>query len=221
MASKDAGVAGTNIDVEVVNHFDVENTLNALLGDAPPASQTSVPQHSTGDEQISIGEDSKSTSLSSTSDLFENLIECVKCKSWSHISCEAAWNQAIKSADQSGELSGITNHICGACHREAYLMTLEMLEVADRYDYFLMPVTDAIAPGYSEKIKNPMDLRTMRRKALNFAYATPQDFRNDFELMLYNAMLFNPRGSRVWKAAWKMFELHENRSQKTWTALEP
>ena len=75
-----------------------------------------------------------------------------------------------------------TTHICGACYRETYLKIIEKLEEFDWQQYFHFPVTDLIAPGYTQKIKFPMDLSTMKTKVKQFCYSSPKDFRYDFEI---------------------------------------
>jgi len=50
--------------------------------------------------------------------------------------------------------------------REVLEECWKQLQEADSTDLFAFPVTDTIAPGYSKKIKEPMDLSTMRSKIL-------------------------------------------------------
>ncbi|KAK5709028.1 transcription initiation at TATA-containing promoter protein [Elasticomyces elasticus] len=58
---------------------------------------------------------------------------------------------------------------------------------------FLTPV-DPVAlniPTYPETIKHPMDLSTMEAKLKNDQYRSPQDYANDFELIVNNCRTFN------------------------------
>lgn len=64
---------------------------------------------------------------------------------------------------------------------------------------FLKPVDEARdgAPGYYTIIKKPMDLETMTAKLHEGKYASADDFRSDFDLMLNNCFTFNPAGTEV------------------------
>ncbi len=53
---------------------------------------------------------------------------------------------------------------------------LPMLEKKDNNGFFSNPVTDLIAPGYSQIIKKPMDFLTMRTKLAAGSYNTLKDF---------------------------------------------
>lgn len=64
---------------------------------------------------------------------------------------------------------------------------------------FLQPV-DPIAlgiPDYTEKIKNPMDLQTIKEKLDGKAYESNDDFLQDMRLMFNNCYLYNGEGSPV------------------------
>jgi bromodomain-containing protein 7/9 len=68
------------------------------------------------------------------------------------------------------------------------------------------PVTEAIAPGYSAIIKQPMDFSTMDMKIKAGAYAGIDDYQRDFELMCNNALTYNEDTSVVYKAARKLLQ---------------
>jgi hypothetical protein len=55
----------------------------------------------------------------------------------------------------------------------------------------MSPVTDDIAPGYSDLIKTPMDFKTINRKLEAMAYATPDAFKDDLNLIWRNAKAYN------------------------------
>lgn len=65
------------------------------------------------------------------------------------------------------------------------------LQKKDLNGIFAFPVTDAIAPGYSNIIQNPMDFSTMKRKIENNEYETILEYKKDFKLMLDNCMMYN------------------------------
>jgi len=53
---------------------------------------------------------------------------------------------------------------------------LKGLEKKDPSQLFAWPVTDNIAPAYSEIIKNPMDFSTMKQKIDNIVYTNLAQF---------------------------------------------
>uniref|UniRef100_A0AC34RJW4 Histone acetyltransferase n=1 Tax=Panagrolaimus sp. JU765 TaxID=591449 RepID=A0AC34RJW4_9BILA len=62
-------------------------------------------------------------------------------------------------------------------------------------------------PEYSEIIKNPMDLLTIRSKLDSFAYSNPREFCADVWLMFDNAWLFNKKSSKVYKFCTRLCEV--------------
>ena len=52
-----------------------------------------------------------------------------------------------------------------------------MLSRKDSNGFFVYPVTDSIAPGYSDIIEQPMDFSTMKKKIDNNAYSCIADYR--------------------------------------------
>lgn len=71
--------------------------------------------------------------------------------------------------------------------RQAWLV----VHNADVDKLFLYPVTDAIAPGYSKRIKNPIDLTTIKKKAKNQEYTSFDDFAFDVHLLFNNCAAYN------------------------------
>ncbi len=61
----------------------------------------------------------------------------------------------------------------------------------DTQDVFAEPVTDDIAPGYTQIISVPMDLSTMAGKVESNQYPSVNEFKDDFVLMCNNAMTYN------------------------------
>ena len=95
------------------------------------------------------------------------------------------------------------------------------LVALDTNSLFLVPVTEAIAPGYFKVIKNPMDLSTMQAKATRgmyhgphgpqpnaWAYGALSALEKDLCTMLTNATLYNKCGEYVHnvsdRACWDM-----------------
>lgn len=76
----------------------------------------------------------------------------------------------------------------------------------DKERFFYHPVTEAVAPGYFSVIKYPMSLSTMLEKAASGQYQTWRALVADVELICSNAVTFNPRRSRVHKAAQQLLK---------------
>lgn len=67
--------------------------------------------------------------------------------------------------------------------------------------YFLEPVTEDIAPGYSLVIKQPMDLGTAAERLTAGDYAGPEGLARDVRLVWGNAAKYNGRKDPVTLAA--------------------
>uniref|UniRef100_A0A8D8USP4 Bromodomain-containing protein 7 n=1 Tax=Cacopsylla melanoneura TaxID=428564 RepID=A0A8D8USP4_9HEMI len=79
-----------------------------------------------------------------------------------------------------------------------------LLEKRDMQQFFAWPVTDNIAPGYSNIISQPMDFSTMKQKIDDGAYATLNQYIDDFKLMCGNAMTYNHPETIYFKSAKKL-----------------
>ncbi|XP_064111605.1 bromodomain-containing protein 7-like isoform X1 [Macrobrachium nipponense] len=86
---------------------------------------------------------------------------------------------------------------------------LKLLEKKDPQQFFAWPVTDAIAPGYSSIISQPMDFSTMRQKIDDNEYSNLKEFISDFELMCNNCMTYNQLDTIYYKAAKKLLYVGE------------
>lgn len=76
----------------------------------------------------------------------------------------------------------------------------------DKEAIFEFPVTDAIAPGYSIIIKNPMDLSTMKEKIDSNEYTNIMEYRDDLILMCENCMTYNKPDTIYYQSAKKMLD---------------
>lgn len=56
---------------------------------------------------------------------------------------------------------------------------------------FRSPVNPAEVPSYREKIQNPMDLSTMKKKLQHHQYNTVEEFISDIKLICENSRIFN------------------------------
>lgn len=84
---------------------------------------------------------------------------------------------------------------------------LKTLEKRDPQQFFAWPVTDHIAPGYSQIIQQPMDFSTMKQKIDENMYPTMNDYIEDFKLMCNNAMVYNHPETIYFKAAKKLLHV--------------
>jgi len=70
---------------------------------------------------------------------------------------------------------------------------------------FAAPVTDQVAHNYRDIIKNPMDLQTMSERAHIGNYRNYAWVREAFELMVYNALVFNQPQTKYWNEAQRFY----------------
>jgi hypothetical protein len=68
----------------------------------------------------------------------------------------------------------------------------------DEYKVFAKPVSESEAPGYYERIKNPMDFGTMRKKVADGGYGNSRDatelLYKDFRQTFDNCLIYNDEG---------------------------
>lgn len=84
----------------------------------------------------------------------------------------------------------------------------------DKDKTFLQPVTDDIAPGYSQKIETPMDMSLMRTKIHKNrgSYATFDAFCSDIDLMVRNCWAYNGKDS--------IYGVKANRLKNNWEKMK-
>eukprot|EP00198_Chlamydomonas_reinhardtii_P002881 XP_001692217.1 bromodomain protein [Chlamydomonas reinhardtii] len=74
----------------------------------------------------------------------------------------------------------------------------ETIVKQDKDGLFAKPVTDELAPGYSEVIKDPIDLSLIRQRLAEGCYDTWGSLEADLLKMTNNAKTYNPEGSNAW-----------------------
>lgn len=84
---------------------------------------------------------------------------------------------------------------------------LRSMEKRDPQQFFAWPVTDNIAPGYSQIITNPMDFSTIKQKIDDCNYQNLNEFIADFKLMCNNATTYNHQDTIYYKAAKKLLHV--------------
>ena len=88
--------------------------------------------------------------------------------------------------------------------REKMTFILRQLFDQEEGVWFRRPVTEAIAPGYFDIIKHPMDFSTIFKKLNENQYLTPFQFCEDIWLVFNNAWTFNKKSRNVYKATVKV-----------------
>ena len=78
---------------------------------------------------------------------------------------------------------------------------LVMLEKKDVNNFFVSPVSDTFAPGYSKIIKEPMDFSTIREMIEDGKFSTLSQFRAAFDLICNNCMTYNGPETVYFKSA--------------------
>ncbi|KAH9403795.1 Bromodomain containing protein 7 [Tyrophagus putrescentiae] len=102
------------------------------------------------------------------------------------------------------------------------LHLLRQIKRKDAQNFFLYPVTDAIAPGYSALITTPMDLTTMQaaiegqkqQQQQSSKYLNLGDFIADVKLICDNAMKYNHPDTVYYKAAAKLWHFTNSKLTK-------
>ncbi|KAI8589053.1 hypothetical protein BDZ88DRAFT_396405 [Geranomyces variabilis] len=72
---------------------------------------------------------------------------------------------------------------------------ISKLQHFEQAGIFLQPVDPVMFPNYRVKIRKPMDLSTMERRARAGEYAALREFESDFRLMIANCFAYNPKTS--------------------------
>lgn len=83
---------------------------------------------------------------------------------------------------------------------------IDSLVAKDTYEIFLEAVDVNEVPDYSNVIKNPMDLGTMREKVRLGLYESLDDLEVDFSLMIRNCLLYNDKETIFFRVGLKMKE---------------
>ncbi|GHP11091.1 hypothetical protein PPROV_000982100 [Pycnococcus provasolii] len=82
----------------------------------------------------------------------------------------------------------------------------KLRRIDSQYQMFYLPVTDDIAPGYSETIETPMDYTTISEKAHTGKYRDWNDVWNDVTIMFRNCCTYNPPDSIFYTEAVRQWE---------------
>jgi len=86
--------------------------------------------------------------------------------------------------------------------------TLQSIAEHRHANLFSQPVSAAIAPGYAQTVRRPMDLQAIRKRLESGAIRTTAEFERDVQLMFANACMYNAVDDHV----------HKVRACTTWNA---
>ncbi|KAH6915692.1 bromodomain and PHD finger-containing protein 3 [Coprinopsis sp. MPI-PUGE-AT-0042] len=101
----------------------------------------------------------------------------------------------------------ILHHIISSAlfpHEGALRMALEHIMGADRNDYFKNPVSKNDVPDYFEIVLNPMCWSMIEDRLDKHEYWDLQGFKDDIDLVINNALLYNKQGTPHFRAALKL-----------------
>uniref|UniRef100_A0A182NHM8 Peregrin n=1 Tax=Anopheles dirus TaxID=7168 RepID=A0A182NHM8_9DIPT len=81
---------------------------------------------------------------------------------------------------------------------------LDQLEVKDDKEIFREPVDTEEVPDYTDIVKHPIDLGTMRQKLKRGMYVRIEDLEQDFALMIRNCLAYNNKDTMFYRAGVRM-----------------
>ena len=99
---------------------------------------------------------------------------------------------AAAAAPLVGPVTATARILTGETQHARCMLALDFLAELDIDGWFAEPVTDEIAPGYSEYVSEPMDVSTIRSKLEAGSYGDEVDaFADDVRLVYCNAVTYN------------------------------
>ncbi|EDV59708.1 peregrin [Drosophila erecta] len=81
---------------------------------------------------------------------------------------------------------------------------LDALEARDSMQIFREPVDTSEVPDYTDIVKQPMDLGTMRAKLKECQYTSLEQLEADFDLMIQNCLAYNNKDTVFYRAGIRM-----------------
>jgi len=135
-----------------------------------------------------------------------DMLVCDSCDLWIHAGCGGLTQEEYEHTSEGEHPIYSKEFLCRICCRKRCIEIIEKLRREDTMMLFAVPVTEKVAPNYRDVIKQPMDLQTMltnakRKEYLNYAWV-----RDDFALMVLNALTFNRYYTKFWMEAKRFYE---------------
>ena len=119
------------------------------------------------------------------------MLACDSCNVWVHAGCAGLTEDEYERTTSGEHPIYSKEFLCQFCTKKRSELLIKLLKQEDVMGLFAMPVTEDMAPTYRDVVKHPMDLHTMMRYAHQGRYFTYCWVRDFFELMTYNALIFN------------------------------
>jgi hypothetical protein len=135
-----------------------------------------------------------------------DMLVCDSCDLWVHAGCADLSQEEYDMTSEGDHLIYSKEFLCRVCCRKRSAKLIETLRRYDNMMLFAVPVTEKVAPNYRDVIKNPMDLQTMMEKAKTEEYLNYAWVRDNFALMVFNALTFNRFYTKFWNEAKRYYE---------------
>lgn len=120
----------------------------------------------------------------------------------------AQWPSAASIAGSDLSLQGVSKDKYNSIFKEMAKAMIKM----DTNMWFLVPVTEDVAPDYFSVVKKPMDMGSIQNKIGRNMYKSLSAFEQDIYLMLHNATIYNPPGDEVFEVGWLVGDATRRRS---------
>lgn len=127
------------------------------------------------------------------------MLVCDGCHVWVHAGCAGISEEEYDATSERSHPIYSKEFLCRQCCRARCKKLIEAMQQEDTSLLFAEPVNERVAPNYRDVIKTPIDLKTMMKKAEGDDYLNYAWVRDDFELMVYNALTFNRFVSISWQ----------------------
>lgn len=134
-----------------------------------------------------------------------DMLGCDHCGLWVHAGCSGLSRDDYDRTSSGKHPIYSKEFLCRSCCRKRCNEIVVALQEEDKMHLFAMPVTEDVAPTYRDLIKKPMDLETISKKAIAGNYRNYAWVREDFELMVLNALTFNSIHSKFWSEAKRFY----------------
>ena len=83
---------------------------------------------------------------------------------------------------------------------------MDLWRVKHAFNYFWSPVSPMDAPGYYEKISQPISLSEIRNKIADYKYEKADELIADLTIMANNAELYNGANSPITTCGYRILE---------------
>ena len=130
-----------------------------------------------------------------------DMLTCDDCGLWVHAGCAGLDEDEYEQTSNGDHPIYSKEFLCRICCRKRCKEIIQKLQENDSMLLFAEPVSDRVAPNYHDIIKNPMDLQTMLQRAEREEYNNYAWVRENFELMILNALTFNRYHTKFWNEA--------------------